>query len=79
LSREVIRVEGVPWGELVKWFGPGVAVLMAVLFLGYKQVWVWGRQLKDMTDERNFWRAQCLALLKVTEKTVETTLPVLGG
>ena len=53
-------------------------LLMIVLWLGYKQVWVWGHQLTDMRADREFWRAIALRTTAVSEKAV-TTLQAPAG
>ena len=33
-----------------------ILVMLVILVSGYKQKWVWGHQLSDMTADRNHWR-----------------------
>jgi hypothetical protein len=63
--------------------GSLAALLIGVLYLGWKQVWIWGKerdatvaiyakQLADMTADRDFWRASHLRLTSATAQTAQT-------
>ena len=58
--------------ELIRTIGTWDRLTYAgvILYLGYRRVWVWGPQLKEMTIDRDYWRDLALRLLNVTEKTV---------
>jgi hypothetical protein len=36
--------------------GGFLLVLVAMVWAGYKQKWVWGHQLTDMEEDRDYWR-----------------------
>lgn len=54
-------------------------LLLLILYLGWKQVWVWGSQLQAMTADRDWWRSQAVGLLKTAEHTAEALLPSNTG
>jgi len=58
---------------------PLVVVGVLILYGGAKKVWVWGYQLRDMTQDRDEWRARALRGLGLVERTVtvlEQTSPL---
>ena len=45
------------------------ALFVLVLLAGYRQLWVWGHQYRDMVADRDFWRQQALAVVDEEEAT----------
>lgn len=69
--------------------GSLAALLIGVLYLGWKQVWIWGKerdatvaiyakQLADMTADRDFWRSSHLRLTGATEQTAQTIVQAIA-
>jgi len=61
----------------------GALVFVAVLILwgGARRTWVWGYQLKEMTQDRDEWKARALRSVGLVERTVtvlEQTTPQVG-
>lgn len=48
-----------------------IAILMGVIFTGFKKMWVWGYQLKEAEDRATRWEGIAMRALQVTEKVVE--------
>lgn len=59
--------------EVVKWAsGLGTpTLLILVLIGGYRQWWVWGWQLREMREDRDFWRAQALGVTAITQTATQ--------
>jgi hypothetical protein len=60
---------------------PLVVVSVLILYGGAKRIWVWGYQLKDMTQDRDEWKARALRSVGLVERTVtvlEQTTPQVG-
>lgn len=45
-------------------------ILGGVVAAGLARKWVWGYQLREMQEDRDFWRDQALTLLRVNEKAL---------
>jgi hypothetical protein len=46
------------------------AMLLLIIVTGYYQKWVWGHQLVEMRNDRDFWRNAALKQTNVLEKAV---------
>lgn len=53
--------------KITKW--SPFPLTLFILYLGWRQVWVWGWQLRAMTVDRDFWRAQALRITSVAEQS----------
>lgn len=63
------------WGAMIERFGLPLVVLVAILWTGYKGVWVWGSQLRATEDREAEWRELALTGMKITEAISERTRP----
>ena len=56
--------------KLAAWVSDLDAPVLFILALltGYYRVWVWGHQYAEMTVDRDFWRAQALAIAEPGEE-----------
>lgn len=46
-------------------------ILSSVVAAGIKRVWVWGYQLADMEEDRDFWRDTALRSLSNADKAID--------
>jgi len=56
--------------KLLKSQGPLFLVLIGILYGSYKQVWVWGFQLKKAEEKSAKWESMALQLAGVAEASV---------
>lgn len=50
-----------------------IATALALYQAGRKKVWVWGYQLADMTEDRDFWRGLYLRTFEAAAQVVEVS------
>jgi len=58
---EVPVVDLMKLAEWVSGMDTPVLILL-ILYAGYRRVWVWGDQYKEMETERNYWRETALSV-----------------
>lgn len=46
-------------------------ILSGVIGAGIKRVWVWGYQLADMEEDRDFWRDTALRSMALGDKAID--------
>ena len=47
-----------------------LAGTIIIILSGFKEVWVWGRQYREMRRERDTWREIALSTTNLAEKAV---------
>lgn len=60
--------------------GAGLATLLGLILFGsWKQIWVWGFQLKAVERDRDFWRASALKGTGLAERLADLVAPKVDG
>jgi hypothetical protein len=56
----------------------GPALMIGILWTGYRQKWVWGWHHAELRADRDYWRSVAMRTSTVAEQTVTTAAPPAG-
>jgi hypothetical protein len=64
----VVIADAFDWQMVLERFGLPMLGLVVVLYTGYKQVWVWGYQLKEAKQREADWKDMALRGTLIAER-----------